>query len=45
MAPIRRRFNEVLNRRLSYSVACPREYSAKKALNRKTRSSIDRHAK
>lgn len=46
VAPIRGSFNEVLNRRLSYSVACPQEDSGKKkALHRKTRSSIDRHAK
>lgn len=45
VAPIRGSFNEVLNRRLSYSVACPQEDAAKKALNRETRSSIDCHAK
>ncbi len=45
VAPIRGSFNEVLNRRLSYSVARPQEDEAKKALHRKTRSAIDRHAK
>lgn len=32
VAPIRGSFNEVLNRRLSYSVARPQEHSTKKAL-------------
>lgn len=32
VAPIRGSFNEVLNRRLSYGVACPEEYPAKKTL-------------
>lgn len=45
VAPIRGSFNEVLNRRLSYSVVCPQEYTAKKALHRKARSPIDCHAK
>lgn len=43
--PIRGSFNEVLNRRLSYSAARPQEDSARKALSRKTSSSIDRRAK
>lgn len=45
VAPIRGSFNEVLNRRLSYSVARPREHSTKTALGGKTTSPIDRRAK
>lgn len=38
VAPIRGSFNEVLNRRLSYSVACPQEDSAKESTSRENKA-------